>query len=114
MSEAESNSAARTYPPVLMVVVVALLLLLALGSLGSYRDMESARQRQEMLEAKIEATRSRNEVLALRIQRLQDDPAAIEELAREQYRMTRPGDVVIMLPEDPVKSLSILAATASP
>jgi cell division protein FtsB len=54
------------------------------------------------LEGKIEATQRRSEVLALRIHRLQDDPAAIERLAREQYRMMLPGDVVVVLPEKPV------------
>ena len=83
-----------------MAVVVALLLLLAIASYGSYRDLEAARDRQELLESKIEATQQRNEELARRIRRLQDDPAAIERLAREQYRMMRPDDVVVVLPPD--------------
>jgi len=84
-----------------VAVVVSLLLLLAVASFGSYRDLEAARNRQELLEFKIEATQQRNEELAQRVHRLQNDPAAIERLAREQYRMIRPGDVVVVLPEEP-------------
>lgn len=101
MSDTSPQPDRRAYPPVLVAVVVALLLLLTIASFGSYRDLEAARQRQELLETKIEATRLRNEELTQRVRRLQDDPAAIERLAREQYRMMRPGDVVVVLPEEP-------------
>ena len=101
MSDTRPETGKSSYPPVLVAVVVALLLLLAIASFGSYRDLAAARERQQLLEAKIEATRVRNEELAQRIRRLQDDPAAIERLAREQYRMMRPGDVVVILPEEP-------------
>jgi len=94
----------RPYPPVLVAVVIALLLLLGIASLGSYRDLEAAQQRQELLETKIESTLQRNAELTSRIQRLQDDPLAIERLAREHYRMMYPGDVVIVLPEEPVQA----------
>ena len=102
MSEKKSSRKSRSYPPVLIAVVVSLLVLLAVASIGSYRDLQAARERQEMLEIKIEATQLRNEELRQRIMNLQDDPAAIERLAREQYRMMRPGDVVVVLPEEPV------------
>lgn len=102
MSDTNPEPDKRSYPPVLVAVVVSLLLLLAIASFGSYRDLEAARQRQELLEGKIEATQRRNEELTQRIHRLQDDPAAIERLAREQYRMMLPGDVVVVLPEKPV------------
>lgn len=101
MSDTNPKPDSRSYPPVLLAVVVSLLLLLGIASFGSYRDLQAARQRQELLEGKIEATQRRNEELAQRIRRLQDDPAAIERLAREQYRMMLPGDVVVVLPEEP-------------
>jgi cell division protein FtsB len=101
LKEDETARGQRTYPPILVLVVVALLLLLGIASLGSYRDLQAAHQRQELLETKIEATRQRNRELSRRIQRLQDDPLAIERLAREHYGMMYPGDVVIVLPEEP-------------
>ena len=101
MSKEQAPGGNRTYPPVLVAVVVALLLLLGIASLGSYRDLQAAQERQDLLESKIESTMQSNEELARRIQRLQDDPLAIERLAREHYRMMLPEDVVIILPEEP-------------
>jgi cell division protein FtsB len=110
LSETTSIADTSSYPPVLVAVVVSLLLLLAIAGFGSYRDLEAAHQRQQLLEMKIDATRQRNEDLAQRIRRLQDDPAAIERLAREQYRMMRPGDVVVVLPDEP----AVATAAAPP
>lgn len=83
-----------------MVVVAALLVLLAVASLGTYRDLEAARQRQDSLQQQIDATAADNEELSSQIRRLQEDPVILERVAREQYRMIRPGDVVIVLPEE--------------
>lgn len=80
--------------------MLCLLALLAVASLGSYRDLAAARARQRFLEERIEETRLRNEKLSNRIERLRTDPASLERVAREQYRMQRPGDVVIVLPDD--------------
>lgn len=102
MSDKKTTFENRSYPPVLVAVVMSLLVLLAIASFGSYRDLQAARQRQQMLETKIEATQHRNDQLEQRILDLQNDPAAIERLAREQYRMMRPGDVVVILPAEPV------------
>ena len=81
-----------------MGVVLSLLLLLAIASLGSYRDLAAAKDRQQYLEQRIEDTQLRNDQLRSRIERLQSDPASLERVAREQYRMQRPGDVVILFP----------------
>ena len=113
MSNDKTPDSTHTYPPVLVAVVVALLLLLGIASLGSYRDLQAAQQRQELLETKIESTLQRNEELTRRIQRLQDDPLAIERLAREHYRMMHPGDVVIILPEEPVPAIVTSPPTAT-
>lgn len=106
LSKAATEAQRQPYPRLLVAVVLALLLLLAIASLGGYRDLAAARQRQDLLETKIEATQLRNEELARRIERLQNDPAALEHLAREQYRMMRPEDVVIILPEEPERKIA--------
>ena len=103
----------RPYPPILVAVVVALLLLLAIAGFGSYRDLVAARQRQQILQTKIEATRARNAMLAEQTRRLQEDPGAIERLAREQYRMMRRGEVIVVLPEEP-RQPRVKAAVAAP
>lgn len=98
MSKADPSKRSKPLPPLLLAVLVGALLLLAVAALGSYRDLAAARARQQQLEARIEETRARNAELAARIRRLREDPAALERLAREQYRMMRPGDVVVLLP----------------
>ena len=114
MSKDKAPDSSRTYPPVLVAVVVALLLLLGIASLGSYRDLQAAQERQDLLESKIESTLQNNEELARRIERLQNDPLAIERLAREQYRMMHPGDVVIILPEEPTPATATNPAPETP
>ena len=88
------------------MVVVALLVLLVVASLGTYRDLEAARERQQSLQQQIDATAEANAQLGSRIRRLQDDPVILERVAREQYRMIRPGDVVIVLPDEPRNATS--------
>lgn len=101
MSRDAADARSKPIPSLLMAVVVSLLILLAIASLGSYRDLAAARDRQRSLQRRIEETRVRNGELADRIWRLQTDPAALERVAREQYRMIKPGDVVIVYPEEP-------------
>ena len=53
------------------------------------------------MQGEIQQTRAENDELVRRIERLRSDPATLERLAREQYRMMRPDDLVIVIPEDP-------------
>ena len=99
MNDDQTQSRKRSIPSILVGVVLSLLLLLAIASLGSYRDLAAAKSRQQYLEQRIEETQRTNEQLTGRIHSLQDDPASLERVAREQYRMQRPGDVVIIFPE---------------
>jgi len=85
----------------LALVVGSLLLLLGLAALSSYRDLSVARDRRQALQGEIEQTHTENEELARLIERLRSDPATLERLAREQGRMMRPDDLVIVIPEDP-------------
>ncbi len=82
--------------------MAGLLVLLAVAGLKSSRDLESARERQRSLERRIDDTQRRNRELRRRIELLVDDPATLERLAREDLGMVRPGDVVIVLPEEPL------------
>lgn len=91
----------RPFPRLLALVVGSLLLLLGLAALGSYRDLSAARERRQTLQGEIRETRAENDELIRRIERLRSDPATLERLAREQYRMMQPDDLVIVLPEEP-------------
>lgn len=77
--------------------------LLVVAGLKSYRDLALARERETVLEERIEATRDRVGELEERIELLRDDPATLERLAREQHGLVRPDDLVIVLPDDPAR-----------
>jgi cell division protein FtsB len=108
-----TDESPRPFPRLLALVVSSLLLLLGLAALSSYRDLAAARERKEALRQEILQTREANEELVQRIERLRSDPATLERLAREQYRMMRPEDLVIVLPEEPQEPPSVEAG-ASP
>lgn len=91
--------------PVRSVTVAAVLFLVVLlGTVGarSWKDLERARGRQAELSDKIEETEARIEALDRRIRRLRNDPLLVERLAREDLGLAREGDVIFVLPDEPV------------
>lgn len=96
-----SSESPRPFPRLLALVVGCFLLLLGLAALSSYRDLAAARDRRQALQGEIQQTRAENDELVRRIERLRSDPATLERLAREQYRMMRPDDLVIVIPAGP-------------
>jgi cell division protein FtsB len=85
---------------ILGVAVGALILLLAVAGFENYHDLKVAREREEALQARIEERRRAVEELERRIERLGDDPALLEQLAREQLGMAWEEDLVLLLPAD--------------
>lgn len=81
------------------MVVAFMLLLLAAAGLKSWRDLQSARQRETTLMDRIRTTETKVDDLKHRIDRLRRDPVTLERAAREELGMVKPGDVVIVLPE---------------
>jgi cell division protein FtsB len=85
------------------VVGAAVFLFVALLGIAAWkgsRDLAAARERERLLETRIEETRGRIDGLRGRIDRLRSDPGTLERLAREDLGMVRPGDVIIELPPD--------------
>ena len=100
MKPNEQALAARRRQRLLMGAIgVIALLLLSVASFKSYRDLRVGRGQATELSRQIADSEERIEVLEERIERLRDDPAKLEQLAREELMMARPGDVVIILPE---------------
>jgi cell division protein FtsB len=85
---------------VVIVAALCVLALLALAGVKSYRDLDAARGQERQLQTQIRQTGQRIARLRGRIERLRGDPVALENLAREQLGLVRPGDVVIVLPAD--------------
>jgi cell division protein FtsB len=111
VTQPEAPVRGDSFRPVLGVTALLLFALLAIAALKSSRDLETARARERWLRSQITATQAASERLRLRIDRLHHDPGMLEQLAREDLGMVRPGDVVIELP-DPKAPAALLAMPA--
>jgi cell division protein FtsB len=83
--------------------VGAALLLLLFGGLGIYGWQGVVRLREmrgqlETLERDNAALRQQAERLAQAIDRLRNDPAYLERIAREERGMVRPGETILKFP----------------
>jgi cell division protein FtsB len=82
------------------IAVVLVLGMLAAGSLKGYRDLAEVRSQESELRRRIAATEGRIRRLDERLERIENDPWTLERLAREELGMVRPGDLVIVLPQE--------------
>ena len=62
---------------------------------------EAKRKEAKMLDAQLEVARQQNARMKAHVERLRDDPAAIEHEAREQLHYARPGEVIYTVPAAP-------------
>ena len=90
----------RSYRSFLAAAILLILGLLATAGVKSYSDLRLARAEERRLLGEIDAARQRIWALTERIDRIENDPAMLERLAREELGLVREGDVVIVLPEE--------------
>ena len=64
---------------------------------------EQKKQVERQLTEQLQTLRDENEALRGHVERLQNDPGAIEHQAREELHYTRPGEVIVTLPAEQVK-----------
>ncbi len=100
MTTQKDGTSRASYRSFLGVAVLFLLALLTTAGLKSYRDLAVARSHAAHLRDEIDQTRRNIEFLEDRIERIETDPLTLEQLAREELGMVRPGDLVIVLPEE--------------
>lgn len=100
MSTAPAPPRPDSFRPVVGATVLLFVALLGIAAWKGSRDLASARERERLLETRIEDTQGRIDDLRGRIDRLRSDPGTLERLAREDLGMVRPGDVIIELPPD--------------
>lgn len=79
------------------LALVALMVNEMVGESGYLARRQQRRQIQALSE-EIEKLKQENQQLTERIRDLRSDPGAIEELAREQLHLGRPGEVIVTLP----------------
>ena len=89
----------RRLHPLLSAGLLSLLALLALAGIKSYRELGAARAREQRIEAEILDAEARRARLTERVERLQNDPAALEREVRRSLRWVGPGEVVLVVPE---------------
>jgi cell division protein FtsB len=65
---------------------------------------EQKRENVHALEQQLRSLKDENDQLTGHVERLENDPGAIEHQAREELHYTRPGEVIVTLPpETPAK-----------
>ncbi len=67
---------------------------------NGYLVRRQRRLQMQALDEEVQRLQEDNRRLTQKIQQLRSDPQTIEELAREQLRMARPGEVVVTLPPE--------------
>jgi cell division protein FtsB len=61
---------------------------------------EQKRHDARVLQEQLQRLQDENQSLQGHVERLQDDPGAIEHQAREELHYTRPGEVIVTLPNE--------------
>jgi cell division protein FtsB len=81
------------------LLTVAMLLLAVFNEKGALQVHERAKK-LEAIQSEINTLDAENKKLAAEIQGLRSDPSAIEKLAREELKLVKPGEVVLVTPEN--------------
>ncbi len=83
----------------LFVVSIPFMGLLLFGQ-GGFIQLADYRTQLLDLQRANQILLNENQRILEKIQRLKSDPREIERIAREEYNMARPGDIIITLPEN--------------
>lgn len=87
--------------PLGIAVYVCILLFVAVAGVKTGRDLSTVAAREAELRAEIASTRTEIVRLEDKVRRLDEDPMALERLAREELKMVYPGEIVVVLPAEP-------------
>ena len=81
------------------LLTVAMLLLAIFNEKGAIQVHERGKK-LAAIESEMINLDTENKRLTAEIQALRSDPAAIEKLAREELKLVKPGEVVLVTPEN--------------
>jgi cell division protein FtsB len=70
---------------------------------------QKKRQETQMLTKRLNSLQHENDLMKAHVERLENDPNAIEHQAREELHYTRPGEVIYTLPPEPAKDATRMA-----
>lgn len=91
----------RWLPPALTVVAVVLAIWSVVGPSG-WLEVQRLREERLRLQEKISDIEAENARLRGRLERLENDPAELERLARDKLGMVKPDEWVVVVPRDVV------------
>jgi cell division protein FtsB len=81
------------------LLTVAMLLLAVFNDRGALQVHVRA-NKLTTIESEISKLDAENKQLGTEIQSLRSDPVAIEKLAREELKLVKPGEIVLVTPEN--------------
>jgi len=90
----------------LLIFVTLVLVIDALIGDKGLTESRNARRQYRELQASLNQLRQENAALGEEIQRLKEDPATIESLARKELGLIRPGEIVFILKDLKDKDLT--------
>lgn len=80
-------------------LLIVAMLLLAVFNDGGALSVHDRYEKLAEIKAEIASLNEQNQQLRKRIDSLRNDPKTIEKLAREELRLVKPGEVVLVTPE---------------
>jgi cell division protein FtsB len=80
------------------LLTVAILLLAVFNDKGALQVRAQA-EKLAAIEEEVLAIDSENQKISSEIQSLRSDPGAIEKLAREELKLVKPGEIILVTPE---------------
>jgi cell division protein FtsB len=81
------------------LLTVAMLLLAVFNERGALQ-VHARAQKLTAIESDISNLDAENKQLAAEIQALRSDPGTIEKFAREELKLVKPGEIVLVTPEN--------------
>jgi cell division protein FtsB len=97
----DRSAAARRVAQLLILIAAAAIVANAIVGDQGVLAIRRARQQYEQLAATIARERAENARLREEARRLRDDPSAIEEIARRDLGLIRPGEKVFIVKDLP-------------
>ena len=88
---------------VLVVLILLTLLYFIIFSKSGLRDWLNLRREEQKILTENSAVKKENSAIAERIFRLKHDPEYIEYIARHEFGMTAPGEIVFRFKKQPEK-----------
>jgi cell division protein FtsL len=84
---------------VCILLTIAMLLLAVFNDKGALQ-VHARAQKLSTLETEISSLDSENKQLQSEIQALRSDTATIEKFAREELKLVKPGEIILVTPEN--------------